>query len=47
MEFNIKLKLVCIWICNELRFKLIRVHTPKLYLINLITWMMVVQIREL
>jgi len=47
MEFGIKLELLCIQMCNELGFKLIRVHTPKLCLINLVTWMMVVRLREL
>lgn len=47
MEFNIKLELVCVQMCNDLRFKLIRVPTPKLCLINLITWVTVVQLMEL
>lgn len=47
MEFSMELELVCTGIGNELRFKLIRGHTPKLCLINLIPWLVVVQLGEL
>lgn len=47
MEFSTELELVCIGICNELRFKLIRGHIPKLGLINLIPWLLVEQPGEL
>lgn len=47
MAFSIELELVCIGLGNELRFKLIRGHTPKLCLINLIPWLVVGQPGEL
>lgn len=39
MEFSMELELVCTGIGNELRFKLIRGHTPKLCFISLIPWL--------
>lgn len=47
MEFSVELELVCTGIGDELRFKLIRGHTPKLCLINLINPWLVGQLGEL